>query len=273
MQVRESVRSVKSSPGSIRVSVVTVCLNSRDLIERTLRSVIDQSYPLIEYIVIDGGSTDGTLDILGRYSEHIDVLVSERDDGIYDAMNKGLERAKGSIICFLNSGDYFYDANVVESVVKAFEENPGCEIVEGDIVFYDGKEEEYRAIQKESPIGLARRGIHHQAVFARMSLFREYGLFDTGFRIYGDLDWFLRCILGKGARVVHIGIPISYYLRGGLSETQRERRFLEKTTVYDRHLTFRTILRHGGEEPLETLVILAMRIYYRLRLLCSGGSF
>ena len=101
----------------LKISVVTVCYNAADSIEQTMLSVLGQSYPDIEYIVIDGGSTDGTVDIIKKYTDRLAYWVSEPDKGIYDAMNKGIAAATGSYINFMNSGDSFYDNRVVEAVV------------------------------------------------------------------------------------------------------------------------------------------------------------
>ncbi len=254
----------------LKVSVITVCLNAEDLIERTLRSVVDQTYPDIEYIVVDGGSKDKTLDIVKRYSEHIDVIVSEPDRGIYDAMNKGVRLATGEVVYFLNAGDYFHDSLVVSKVVEAFSRCKDCDILEGDIIWYGEKGQSYKSTQRRSVIGLVQRGVLHQAVFAKKELFDKYGLFDESFQVYGDLDWFVRCLLVGGAKVGHIDIPISYYLVGGASGTNRKRRFYEKTRIYDRYCSMGMILRHAGDGPLEALALLGMRAYYRLRLFLGG---
>ncbi|ROT05017.1 glycosyltransferase, partial [Muribaculaceae bacterium Isolate-104 (HZI)] len=112
----------------LKISVVTVCYNAADSIEQTMLSVLNQSYPYIEYIVIDGGSTDGTVDIIKKYADRLAYWVSEPDKGIYDAMNKGIAAATGSYINFMNSGDSFYDNRVVEAIFK-----DGCD--SADIIY------------------------------------------------------------------------------------------------------------------------------------------
>ena len=99
-----------------KISVVTVCYNAVNDIEKTILSVINQTYPNIEYLIIDGGSTDGTMDIVNKYKDKIDVIVSEPDKGIYDAMNKGIDRATGDWINFMNAGDCFFEKETVNSV-------------------------------------------------------------------------------------------------------------------------------------------------------------
>lgn len=104
----------------MKVSIITVCYNSAETIEKTIQSVISQSYQDIEYIIIDGGSYDGTLDILTKYRSKLSKVVSESDDGIYDAMNKGIALATGDIIGILNSDDCYSNSDVIESIVSAF---------------------------------------------------------------------------------------------------------------------------------------------------------
>jgi glycosyltransferase involved in cell wall biosynthesis len=119
----------------MKVSIITVCLNSEKTIENTIQSVLFQSYKNIEYIVIDGNSTDNTKSILGKYADFISTVVSEPDKGLYDAMNKGLKLATGDVIGILNSDDLYKDLFVVEKVMKQFDEE--VDAVYGDIVYVD----------------------------------------------------------------------------------------------------------------------------------------
>ena len=101
---------------NVKISIVTVCYNAVAVIEKTIQSVLSQTYRNIEYIVIDGASTDGTIDVLKKYQTKISCFISEPDEGIYDAMNKGLKIATGEWICFMNAGDFFYDTEVLNSM-------------------------------------------------------------------------------------------------------------------------------------------------------------
>src|SRR3989338_3125818 len=109
--------------GCLLVSIVTVCLNSKEYLEGAIKSVSEQTYPNIEYLVIDGGSTDGSVEIFNKYKDRINKLIIEKDNGIFDAMNKGIRAASGNIIYFLNSDDKFYDNNVVENAIEVFVKN------------------------------------------------------------------------------------------------------------------------------------------------------
>ncbi|HDH08274.1 MAG TPA: glycosyltransferase, partial [Gammaproteobacteria bacterium] len=115
----------------MKVSVITVVLNAVDTIEDTIKSVIDQDYEDIEHIVIDGGSTDGTLDVIDRYREKLAATVSESDDGIYDAMNKGIDLATGAVVGTLNSDDWYENNSVISRVVAAFENDVDLDAVYG----------------------------------------------------------------------------------------------------------------------------------------------
>ncbi|MDH5682011.1 MAG: glycosyltransferase, partial [Spirochaetota bacterium] len=123
----------------IKISVITVCYNSEKTIEETLKSIYAQSYPNIEHVIIDGQSTDRTVDIIKKYKDQYQYFVSEKDNGIYHAMNKGIEASSGDILFFLNSDDYFPDEKVVEDVVNKFVENPELDAVYGNQSFYDNK--------------------------------------------------------------------------------------------------------------------------------------
>ncbi len=118
------------------VSIITVCLNSEKTIEQTIQSVINQTYPNIEYIIIDGKSTDRTLEIIDKYKGKISILVSESDEGIYDAMNKGLKLATGELIGIINSDDW-YESDAVETIVNSFLADRNVQVIYGNMDVYD----------------------------------------------------------------------------------------------------------------------------------------
>ena len=204
----------------MKVSVITICRNTRDGIGRTLDSIARQTYPDIEHIVIDGASTDGTLDILGQHRDRIAVLVSEPDGGIYDAMNKGLARATGDLIHFLNAEDWFYDARSVEDAVRFIERHPDGDLFYGDI--------EVRLPEGNTIIHVPQEAdkaaetmvcgcLPHQGTFARRSVFDRTGPFDTRWRVHADYDWFLKAIADETITLMHMPVTVASFGLGGTS--------------------------------------------------------
>ena len=172
-----------------RITVVTVVFNCVDSIEDTLLSVINQSHPGIEYIVVDGGSTDGTLQIIQKYDKHIDVWISERDKGIYNAMNKGIDRSSGDWIIFMNAGDRFNTACTVKNIVSALDEE--FAVVAGGVRYiYDESHTRIKHMKLKFS-GFYMSVPHHQASFINNRLMKSYR-YDESFRIRGDLDFITR---------------------------------------------------------------------------------
>ncbi len=196
-----------------KISVVTVCYNSAATLEQTMLSVLGQSYPDIEYIVIDGGSTDGTVDIIKKYADRLVHWVSEPDKGIYDAMNKGIAAATGSYINFMNSGDSFYDNRVVEAIFK-----DGCD--SADIIYGKTRKitHDLPRVQDCPPVEVLSEYLpfSHQASFSRLDLMREMR-FDTKYRCAADYNFFYNVWRNNGSfrEVPHI--IANYDERGGFS--------------------------------------------------------
>jgi glycosyltransferase involved in cell wall biosynthesis len=180
----------------MKISIITVCYNSADTIADTLRSIAQQTYPNIEYIIIDGGSTDGTLDIIKQYEKHVSVLVSEPDKGIYDAMNKGWKRATGDVVAFLNSDDCYMHKNVLSEVAEIMS-NPDIDACHGDLIYVD-RVDTNKIIRywqgHEHRAGDCLKGWMpaHPTFFARRSLFERCGGFDTRYRKQADFELAVR---------------------------------------------------------------------------------
>src|SRR3954454_911185 len=119
----------------MKVSIITVCFNSEKTIRDTIESVLSQDYSHIEHIIVDGASSDGTMDIVHGYRERVAKVICEPDNGIYDAMNKGVAAATGDVVGILNSDDFYDSSNVISCVLEAFDNQPGVDIVFGDVVF------------------------------------------------------------------------------------------------------------------------------------------
>lgn len=200
------------------VSIVTIARNNRDFVEGTIKSVISQDYPHIEYIVVDGASTDGTADIIRKYESKVSKFISEPDDGIADAFNKGFRSSTGEYILFLNSDDRLASPNAVRSMVSAIVKTGGPDLIYGDCDLVDRHSGQhlYKASIEFSP-GAFKRGhtLPHPSLFTSRAYFDRYGTFDTQFRIAMDYEFLLRGALQS--RVVHVPIVVTEVRTGGIS--------------------------------------------------------
>ena len=171
-----------------KVSIVTVCLNSAKTIERAILSVITQAYKNVEYIIVDGGSTDGTLNIIKKYASNISKWISEPDKGIYDAMNKGIAMATGDLVAFLNSDDWYND-DAIEYVANQAESS-NAEIFCYEVNVWEGDvlQKSRSNLTKDIANLRIRMIFNHQGVFAKRKLFEEFGLFNTKYIIASDYD-------------------------------------------------------------------------------------
>lgn len=203
----------------MRITVITVCYNSVKTIERTIKSVLAQNYSELEYIIVDGGSTDGTLDIIRKYKKDLSVCISEPDNGLYDAMNKGLERASGEIFAFLNSDDY-YAENVLKRVNEYFKTDD-IDMVSGNMYICSNESIEKAVYDKSSKENLFFDVVYpHPALFARRDLYIKYGGFDTSYKIAADSDWVMKVCLG-GAKVLCVEDYFTYFSDGGISSKKK----------------------------------------------------
>ena len=219
----------------MKVSVITVCLCAEKSIEKTILSVIAQDYANIEYIIIDGASTDGTMRIVEKYKPRIAAIVSEKDNGVFDAMNKGLKLASGDLICFLNADDAFYDERTVGAIAAEFHKSPEADIVYGKLFFINipaGLHFDSDQYNKERKTKLDMRlwSMPHQASFAKKELFKSIGNFNPRHRRGADYDWFLRCH-NAGVKMKFIDRYISFYSCAGLSSRDRYRQIPERVEL------------------------------------------
>lgn len=208
----------------MKISIITVCLNAKDSIEKTFESLKNQTYKNIEHIVIDGVSTDGTLDIINKYKDSIAHFVSEKDSGIYNAMNKGLKYVTGDIVYFLNATDSLHDDNVIEKVINEFKKHPDLEMLWGDIEFTEkGKEPR---IHKNNGVNIKSDFLYnnpcHQAIFYKSELFKKYGNYDEDIKIFGDCDFNVRVLVTNNARCKYIPEIIACFEIGGISTSSEE---------------------------------------------------
>lgn len=198
-----------------KISVITVVYNGVEFIEKTLRSVLNQNYPHIEYIVIDGNSTDGTVDIIKKYGDRIAYWISEPDKGIYDAMNKAIDRATGKWINFMNAGDYFYSDNAIKDMFSTDIDIDQYAIIYGDAEF------RLKNIAYIVPAGdecntNEYMPFSHQAAFVKSDIAKAIK-FDTSYRIIADTALSLK-LLREGHQFRHIPVVVcSYDAQEGLS--------------------------------------------------------
>lgn len=192
----------------MKISIITAVYNNENQVATAIESVLHQTYSDIEYIIIDGGSKDGTLDIINIYKSQICTIVSEPDKGIYDALNKGIMRATGDIIGFMHSDDIFASETVIAKVAQQFD-IADVDAVYGDLQ-YVRKDDPSKIIRywKSSAFDIAqlKRGWMppHPTVYLRRSVYTQYGMFDTSFRIAADYDFMLRIFRDNERKSVYI---------------------------------------------------------------------
>ncbi len=200
----------------VKVSIITVCYNSETTIEKTIESVINQTYANIEYIIVDGGSTDKTLTIINKYSERYNgriKCISERDEGIYDAMNKGIKMATGQLIGIINSDDY-YELDAVEHIVSAWN-GSGMQILYGLMrKLINGKEDSVLLLSHEL---LEDRMICHPSCFVTADVYREIGMFDKKYQSVADYDFMLRAFRSKEVFFKPVYKILANFNAGGVS--------------------------------------------------------
>lgn len=202
-----------------KITIITVCYNHATGLERTMRSVLEQTYDSMEYIVIDGGSTDGSRELIASFQQHLAYWCSEKDNGIYDAMNKGLAKTTGEYCLFLNSGDYFCNDHVLQDVfgTASYDED----LLIGRQMFYDEKGK--RSIAWSiNPRNIDERffwsnTLPHQATFIKTKLLKQLGGYDTDYKVCADWAFWYRAVVEHRCSYMVIDTPISMMEKGGVS--------------------------------------------------------
>ena len=188
-----------------KISIITPSFNQAQYLERTLRSVLDQGYPNLEYIVIDGGSSDGSVEIIRRYADHLAYWVSEPDKGQAEALNKGLRRATGEWIAWQNSDDIYFPG-AFQDLAMAASRDPGAGLIIGDMMLIDAMDRPLRDIRYVKPTAnaLIAEGmvLANQASFWRRNVQQQVGLLNESFHCSFDYEWFLR--LTEHTRAIHV---------------------------------------------------------------------
>jgi len=220
----------------VRISVVTVAFNSSDFLEQTIQSVLNQTYNNIEYIIIDGASTDGSVEIINRYDDAIDYWVSESDKGIAHAMNKGIKASSGDYILFLHADDYFLNEQVVQTAVSYMNSKP--DIAAFNIVFQK-QDIEFECKSRGFNYWLNfKTGLYHQGVFCSRAVFKKLGGFDESYKIAMDYEFWLRAYR-QGITPKILNYSITYMRDTGISSKSdwptMKKRFLEEQRAHYQH--------------------------------------
>lgn len=217
----------------MKLSIITINRNNAFGLRKTIESVVVQTYKDFEYIIIDGASTDNSVDVIKMYADNISYWVSEPDNGIFDAMNKGIMRAKGNYLLFLNSGDFLVDIHVLEQVIACSNNN---DILCGQCLVSDGDKIIWRTIPEiQYTLDYFLKGsIPHQATFIKRNLFDKYGLYRTDLQFMSDWEFFVRTIILYNVKVTPLFFDISNYNTNGISSNSNnfEKMNLERSIVY-----------------------------------------
>lgn len=231
-----------------KVSIVTVVYNGAETIEDTIRSVLSQDYPNIEYVIIDGASTDGTLEKVAPYRSHVDILISESDNGLWDAMNKGLRTATGDIVGILNSDDVYAGPDVISRVVTAFREHPGVRGVYGNLKYMDKGLEKVIRDWKSRPYDKTffpgGEMPPHPTLFLEKSVYEEIGYLDLNFRLGADYEFTFRALEVKKVPVWWINDYLVHMRIGGESNRSI------KNILTQHRLNMKAWTIHGLRVPL-----------------------
>ena len=210
------------------LSIITINRNNADGLEKTIRSVLSQNWLQFEYLVVDGASTDGSVDVIQRFENSFGgrmKWISEPDKGIYNAMNKGIGLASGDYVQFLNSGDCLVSEDVNEKMCKAMEEKGMPSILYGNMLkcLPDGKVMRDRCFAGEdiTLLGFYTGTLNHSPAYIRKDLFEKYGSYDEGKRIVSDWEWYLRAIILGDEKPIYADIDVSLFDMNGISETNK----------------------------------------------------
>ena len=220
----------------LKVSIVTVCFNCENTIESTIISVLNQNYKNIEYIIIDGSSTDNTTKIINKYKDKIKVVISEKDNGIYNAINKGIKLATGDIISLIHGNDIFANYEVVREAVEHYKNEKKMDILIGDVAFKKNLSDK-RIVRyypsKTFKTWMLRIGYsppHLSSFFSRRAI-DFVGSYEENFVIAGDFDYFVRCFLVKKLKFKKINYCMVYMSTGGTSGKNFKSYFLSSKEI------------------------------------------
>lgn len=221
----------------MKLTIITVCYNDKVGLTRTLKSVESQTCKDFQYIVIDGASTDGSVELLKLYTEIIDYQKSEKDSGIYNAMNKGIEQAQGEYCLFLNAGDSLYACDTIEKVYSLLD---GADFVSGDTIctFSDGHTSVWKAVSQVTTYLMAIYSLSHQATFIRTDLLKQRP-YREDLKIVSDWEQMFYELILNDRSYKKIRVDVCEFAQGGISSSQKENRDRERQKVLDEYFSKR----------------------------------
>lgn len=223
----------------MKLSIITINRNNAIGFEKTIQSVASQTFKEFEYIVIDGASTDGSVEVIKRLAPQFAHLkwVSEPDKGIYNAINKGIFMASGDYIQILNSADCLADIDVTERMLAELEKQGNPSILYGNMVkcFPDGRKvvDKCFAGQEITMLGMFTGTLNHDPAYIHRNLFEKYGLYDEGLRIVSDWKWYLQAIIIGGEKPQYVDMDVTLFDMTGISETNKELDRTERKQVLE----------------------------------------
>lgn len=222
----------------MKITVITPVFNGQDTIESCIESVLIQSYPDKEYVIVDGGSTDNTVDILKTYKDKSLKWISEKDKGLYDAFNKGIMMATGDVVCFLCADDMYEHKNVLQIIADTFISHPETDMVYGDIIYVDKDDlSKIKRYWKSSPFkpGLFKKGWlpPNTALFIKRSAFLTHGLFSLDYRMAGDYEMQYRFFEKLRIPSVYISNIMVRMRSGGMSNSNLQGMYKSLKECYD----------------------------------------
>lgn len=233
----------------MRYSVITINYNNKDGLQRTIESVVKQTCKDFEYIIIDGGSTDGSVDVIKAYAEGVTYWVSEPDKGIYNAMNKGTRHAIGDYLIFMNSGDCFHSPDVLDSITGHQEDIICGKILRGNSTRPSGHHKETITF-----IDLIRDTLPHQAMFIKKELMNKYP-YDEKYRIYADWKFSVEAIVVGNCSFRNLDTIVADYDVSGVSANNNEQRLMEKEAILHDLFPARIIADYHRLAPIDDLLI------------------
>lgn len=211
----------------MKVSIITVCKNAEKTIEKTILSVLNQTYKNIEYIIMDGVSTDNTLNVIEKYRENITTIISEPDAGIYNAMNKAIKYATGDIILFLNANDKIYNETVLEKVTNEFKKDNSLSFLFGDVLFVNAKndivlEKKYDMFQ--NIFAFLNNNMCHQCIYYKKEVFERHGNYNEDLPIYADHEFNIRLLVENKLKSMYSPEMFAIFELGSVSTSKSNRK-------------------------------------------------